>query len=201
MAAMDCLAAISNRSKFMSEPRNVAVIVGSLRKESFNRKMALALAELVPPTLKLEIVEIRNLPLYNQDDDANPPPNSAAFKARIQKADAVLFVTPEYNRSVPGVLKNAIDIASRPYGKSAWDRKPGAVISVSPGAIGGFGANHALRQSLVFLNVPALQQPEAYIGNAATLFDPAGKLINDATREFLQKFGQAYAAWVERILA
>jgi chromate reductase len=185
----------------MSTDRDVAVLVGSLRKESFNRKMAHAVAQLVPPTLKLEIVEIRQLPLYNQDDDANPPPNSAAFKARIQKADAVLFVTPEYNRSVPGVLKNAIDIASRPYGKSAWDGKPGAVISVSPGAIGGFGANHALRQSLVFLNVPTLQQPEAYIGNAATLFDPAGKLINDATREFLQKFGQAYAAWVERILA
>lgn len=185
----------------MSTVRDVAVLVGSLRKESFSRKMALALAALSPASLKLEIVEIRDLPLYNQDDDANPPAPSAAFKARIQKADAVLFVTPEYNRSVPGVLKNAIDIASRPYGKSAWNGKPGAVISVSPGAIGAFGANHALRQSLVFLNVPAMQQPEAYLGGVATMFDAAGTLTNDVTREVLQKFIQAYAAWVERNLA
>ena len=130
---------------------NVAVLVGSLRKGSFNRKMANALMRMAPASLVLEIVEIGDLPLYNQDEDANPPAASAAFKARIQQADAVLFVTPEYNRSVPGVLKNAIDIASRPYGKSAWNGKPAAVISVSPGAIGGFGANHALRQSLVFL--------------------------------------------------
>ena len=185
----------------MSTVRDVAVLVGSLRKESFSRKMALALAALSQASLKLEIVEIRDLPLYNQDDDANPPAPSAAFKARIQKADAVLFVTPEYNRSVPGALKNAIDVASRPYGKSAWNGKPGAVISVSPGAIGASGANHALRQSLVFLNVPAMQQPEAYLGGVATMFDAAGKLTNDVTREFLQKFIQAYAAWVERNLA
>src|SRR5947209_13553334 len=117
----------------MSTTRDVAVFVGSLRKESFNRKMANALAAMAPAPLKLEIVEIRQLPLYNQDDDANPPASSAAFKQRVQKADAVVFVTPEYNRSMPGVLKNAIDIASRPYGKSAWNGKPGAVISVSPG--------------------------------------------------------------------
>ena len=184
----------------MSTTRDVAVFVGSLRKESFNRKMANALIAMAPASLKLEIVEIRQLPLYNQDDDANPPAVSAAFKARVQKADAVLFVTPEYNRGMPGVLKNAIDIASRPYGKSAWNAKPGAVISVSPGAIGGFGANHQLRQSLVFLNVPALQQPEAYIGNAAKLFDESGKLTDDATRDFLQKFLQAFAQWIERII-
>jgi chromate reductase len=182
----------------MSTTRDVAVFVGSLRKESFNRKMANALVAMAPASLKLEIVEIRQLPLYNQDDDANPPPASAAFKQRVQKADAVLFVTPEYNRSMPGVLKNAIDIASRPYGKNAWNGKPGAVISVSPGAIGGFGANHHLRQSLVFLNVPALQQPEAYIGNAAKLFDESGKLTDDSTRDFLQKFLQAFAQWIER---
>ena len=176
---------------------NVAVLVGSLRKESFNRKMANALLGMAPPSLALEIVEIRNLPLYNQDDDANPPAASAAFKARIQQADAVLFVTPEYNRSVPGVLKNAIDIASRPHGKSAWNGKPAAVISVSGGAIGAFGANHHLRQSLVFLNMPALQQPEAYIGGAAGLFDEQGKLINDSTRDFLKKFLDAFAAWIE----
>ena len=176
---------------------NVAVLVGSLRKESFNRKMANALLGMAPPSLALEIVEIRNLPLYNQDDDANLPAASAAFKTRIQQADAALFVTPEYNRSVPGVLKNAIDVASRPYGKSAWNGKPAAVISVSPGAIGAFGANHHLRQSLVFLNMPALQQPEAYIGGAAGLFDDQGKLVNDSTRDFLKKFLDAFVAWIE----
>src|SRR5215469_16206715 len=143
----------------MNKDRKVAVLVGSLRKESFNRKMANALIAMAPAPLKLEIVEIRQLPLYNQDDDATPPAPSVAFKARVQRADAVLFVTPEYNRSVPGVLKNAIDIASRPYGKSSFDGKPAAVISVSPGGAGGFGANHHLRQSLVFLNMPVLQQP------------------------------------------
>jgi chromate reductase len=180
--------------------RNVAVLVGSLRKESFNRKMANALCAMAPTSLALEIVEIRDLPLYNQDDDANPPAASAAFKARIQKADAALFVTPEYNRSVPGVLKNALDVASRPYGKSAWDGKPCAVMSVSPGAIGGFGANQHLRQSFVFLNMPTLQQPEAYIGGAASLFDDQGKFVNDSTRQFAQKFLDAFAAWVERNL-
>jgi chromate reductase, NAD(P)H dehydrogenase (quinone) len=175
---------------------NVAVLVGSLRKESFNRKMANAVIGMAPPSLALEIIEIRNLPLYNQDDDADPPAASAAFKARIQQADAALFVTPEYNRSVPGVLKNAIDIASRPYGKSAWNGKPAGVISVSPGAIGAFGANHHLRQSLVFLNMPALQQPEAYIGGAAGLFDEQGKLVNDSTRDFLKKFLDAFVAWI-----
>ena len=182
------------------DARNVAVLVGSLRKESFNRKMANALCAMAPASLALEIVEIRDLPLYNQDDDANPPAASAAFKARIQKADAALFVTPEYNRSVPGVLKNALDVASRPYGKSAWDGKPCAVMSVSPGAIGGFGANQHLRQSFVFLNMPALQQPEAYIGGAASLFDDQGKFVNDSTRQFAQKFLDAFAAWVERNL-
>ena len=146
----------------------------------------------------MEIVEIGKLPLYNQDDDASPPAESAAFKARIAKARAFLFVTPEYNRSVPGVLKNAIDIASRPYGQSAWEGKPGAIISVSPGAMGAYGANHALRQSFVFLNVPTMAQPEAYIGGAAKLFDDKGVLINDSTREFLQKFLDAFVKWIER---
>jgi chromate reductase len=152
---------------------------------------------LAPPSLKMEIVEIGQLPLYNQDDDADPPAASKEFKARIQKADAFLFATPEYNRSVPGVLKNAIDIASRPYGQSAWDGKPGAVMSVTPGGQGAFGANHHLRQSLVFLNVPVLQQPEAYISKAGELFDETGKLKSDDTRAFLQKFAAAFAAWVE----
>ena len=185
----------------MTTPYDVGVFVGSLRKESFSRKMAKALIGVAPATLKLEIVEIGQLPLYNQDDEANPPAPSAAFKARVRKAQAVLFVTPEYNRSVPGVLKNAIDIASRPYGDSAWNGKPGGVVSVSPGVIGAFGANHHLRQSLVFLNVPALQQPEAYIGNAAKIFDASGALSEDSVRDFIRKYMDAFAKWVELNLA
>ena len=181
----------------MSTSRRVAVIVGSLRKDSLNRKMAVALAALAAPALQFEIVEIGQLPLYNQDDDEHPGPAVVEFRQRVAAADAVLFVTPEYNRSVPGVLKNAIDIGSRPYGKSVWNGKPGAVVSVSPGAIGGFGANHHLRQSLVFLNVPMLNQPEAYIGNAGALFAADGTIATDATRDFLKKFVDAYARWVE----
>jgi chromate reductase len=179
---------------------NVAVIVGSLRRESLNRKMAKALIELAPASLKLEIVEIGALPHYNQDDDeaGKVPPAWSDFRNRIKTCDAVLFVTPEYNRSVPGVLKNAIDVGSRPYGQSAWAGKPAAVVSVSPGAIGGFGANHHLRQSLVFLDMPALQQPEMYIGGAAQLFDASGKLTNDGTRDFLRKLLDAFAAWIEK---
>jgi chromate reductase len=123
---------------------------------------------------------------------------SVAFKARVKKADAVLFVTPEYNRSVPRALKNAIDVGSRPKAQSAWEGKPCAVISVSPGAIGGFGANRHLRQSLVFLNMPAMQQPEAYIGGADKLFDAQGNLANDSTRAFMQKFMEAFGTWLER---
>ena len=180
----------------MSAIRDVAVLVGSLRKESINRKVAAALCELAPPLLKPEIIEIGQLPLYNQDQDANPPAVWSAFRQRIKGADAVLFVTPEYNRSVPASLKNAINVASRPYGQSAWNGKPGAVVSASPGAIGGFGANHHLRQSLVFLNVPAMQQPEAYIGGADKLFDGNGNLVNDGTRKFLQDFMRAFSDWI-----
>ena len=182
----------------MASPRRVAVVVGSLRKDSLNRKMAKALSAIAPPSLSLEIVEIGQLPLYNQDDDANPPAASVAFKEKIAGADAVLFVTPEYNRSVPGVLKNAIDVASRPYGKSAWDGKPAGVVTVSPGAIGGFGANHHLRQSLVFLNMPVLQQPEAYVGGAGDLFDESGGIKKPDTKKFLDTFLAALAAWIER---
>ena len=181
-------------------PKKIAVFVGSLRKESFNRKMAKALAALAPESLKLEIVEIGGLPLYDQDcdDEGKPPSAWTAFRERVKTFDGFLFVTPEYNRSVPGVLKNAIDVGSRPYGQSVWGGKPGAVISVSPGAIGGFGANHHLRQSLVFLDVPAMQQPEAYIGNAAQLFDAKGNIANETTREFLIKFMDTFAAWVAK---
>jgi len=180
----------------MDKVRDIAVIVGSLRRDSTNRKVANALAEVAPAELKLSIVEIAELPIYNQDGDESPPTAWTEFRVRIRRADAVLFVTPEHNRSVPAALKNALDIGSRPYGKSAWNGKPGAVVSASPGAIGAFGANHHLRQSLVFLNVPAMPQPEAYIGGVDKLFDANGRLINDGTRKFLQGFMQAYAAWI-----
>jgi chromate reductase, NAD(P)H dehydrogenase (quinone) len=162
---------------------------------------ARTLAALAPAELQLEIVEIGQLPLYNQDDDDNgtPRPEWVSFRERVRPADAVLFVTPEYNRSVPGVLKNAIDVGSRPYGQSVWNGKPGAVISVSPGAIGGFGANQHLRQSCVFLNVPMMQQPEAYIGGAATLFDKEGNITNESTRNFLKSFIEAFAVWIEKV--
>ena len=176
----------------------VAVIVGSLRKESINRRVALALADLAPNGVRLEIIEIGQLPLFDPDldDEGRAPEAWIAFRDRIKTCDAVLFVTPEYNRSVPGVLKNAIDVGSRPYGKSVWNNKPAAVVSVSPGAIGGFGANHHLRQSLVFLNMPILQQPEAYVGNAGNLFGEDGGLAQDATREFLKTFMAAFASWI-----
>jgi chromate reductase len=180
--------------------KKIAVFVGSLRKESFNRKMAKVLTTLAPESLTLEIIEIGGLPLYDQDydDEGKPPSEWTEFRKRVKSFDGVLFVTPEYNRSVPGVLKNALDVGSRPYGQSVWGGKPGAVISVSPGVIGGFGANHHLRQSLVFLDVPAMQQPEAYIGGAAQLFDADGNITNETTREFLIKFMNAFAAWVAK---
>ena len=181
----------------MSNVYTVAVLVGSLRKASINRKAALALAALAPPGLKLEIVEIGELPLYNEDIDVTPPPAYSAFRQRVGAADALLFVTPEYNRSVPAPLKNAIDVGSRPYGKSCLSGKPGAVFSASPGAIGGFGANHHLRQSLVFLDVPCMQQPEAYLSNAGAAFDEAGN-PSETVKPFLQTFINAYAKWVEQ---
>ena len=177
---------------------HIAVLVGSLRRESLTRKMANNLIALAPKTLKLEIVEIGNLPLYNADLEAEPPPAWVAFRERVRGMQAVLFVTPEYNRSMPAALKNALDVGSRPYGKSVWSGKPCAVASVSPGSVGGFGANHHLRQSLVFLDMPAMQQPEAYIGGADKLLDPEGKLSNPGTGEILGKFMNAFAAWIER---
>lgn len=181
----------------MSNVYKIAVVVGSLRKQSINRKVALALAELAPANLELSIVEIGDLPLYNEDIDVTPPAAYSTFRQQVASSDALLFVTPEYNRSVPAPLKNAIDVGSRPYGQSAWGGKPGAIISVSPGAIGGFGANHHLRQSLVFLDVPCMQQPEAYLGGAGSAFDEAGKL-SESVKPFLQNFINAYAKWVEQ---
>ena len=175
----------------------IAIIVGSLREGSINRKVARSICGLRNDNLDCSMIEIGDLPLYNQDLDADPPAQWKRFREQISPADGVLFVSPEYNRGIPGVLKNAIDVGSRPYGHNAFNGKPGGVISVSPGAIGGFGANHAVRQSLVFLNVPAMPQPEAYIGNAAKLFDDQGKLTDTSAREFLQKFLQAFAQWIE----
>lgn len=178
--------------------KKIAVLIGSLRKESFNRKVAKQLIKLAPDSLELEIVEIGHLPHYNEDIDQNPPKEYVEFRDKIKSADGVLFVTPEYNRSVPSALKNALDVGSRPYGKSVWNGKPGAVASVSMSAIGGFGANHILRQSMVFLNVPMMQQPEAYIGSAHTLFDDKGNLVNEDTKKFLKNYIDAYADWVKK---
>ena len=178
----------------------IAVLVGSLRRGSYSRMLADALIEIAPDSVIMEKIDIGSLPLYNQDfdDDGTPPPSWTTFRDSMRNYDAVLFVTPEYNRSVPGVLKNALDVGSRPYGKSIWGRKPGAVISISSGALGGFGANHHLRQTLVSLNVPVLQQPEAYIGNIAGLFSPEGKLTNEGTGDFLQKFLKAFITWIDK---
>src|SRR4051794_26768480 len=182
----------------MPSTRRVAVIVGSLRRDSLNRKMAKALIAMAPASLALEIVEIGALPHYNQDDDASPPPASVAFKEKIAAADAVLFVTPEYNRSVPGVLKNAIDVASRPYGKSAWSGKPGAVIGISIGAIGTATAQQHLRNILAYLDMPTLGQPEAFIQLRDGLFDDAGGFANPDTKKFLQGWMDRYVAWVKK---
>ena len=181
----------------MKKKFQVAVLVGSLRQDSLNRKMARAMGRLAPSSLVLDIVEIGDLTLYNEDAEANAPAAWQRFRSEVGGSDAVLFVTPEYNRSVPGALKNALDVGSRPYGESVWSGKPAAVMTVSPGAIGGFGANHHLRQSLVFLDMPVLQQPEAYIGGAGKLFDEAGESVVEGTRDFVQTFIDAFSAWIE----
>jgi chromate reductase len=194
--------ACSERRANMSTRRDVAVIVGSLRRESLNRKLAHVLIDIAPSALTLQIVEIGALPLYNQDldDDKHGPPSSyTEFRQRVKRADGLLFVTPEYNRSVPAPLKNAIDVGSRPYGKNVWAGKPSAIVSGSAGSIGGFGANHHLRQSFVFLDILAMQQPEAYISGVDKLFDESGRIGNESTRAFLGKFVQAYATWLDRL--
>jgi chromate reductase, NAD(P)H dehydrogenase (quinone) len=180
----------------MTTPINVALLVGSLRKDSINRMVANALIECAPATLKFYSIDIGGLNLYNPDEDAKPSTSWITFRSRIKACDALLFVTPEYNRSVPGALKNALDVGSRPYGQSVWSGKPAAVASASPGAIGGFGANHHLRQSLVFLDVPAMAQPEAYFSGADKFFDPAGKLSSPDTRKFFTDFMLSFSMWI-----
>lgn len=180
--------------------RNIALIVGSLRKGSYTRMIANALVELAPAPLRFEPVEIGGLPLYDQDlDHGSPPRPWVDFRNRVRGLDAVLFATPEYNRSIPGPLKNAVDVGSRPYGKSVWSGKPCAIISVSPGSVGAFGANHHLRQCLVFLDMPCMQQPEAYIANVTELVDEEGRVKARGTRDFLQAFVTAFADWVDQL--
>ena len=173
-------------------------MIGSLRKESFNRKIAKEVIKIAPPSLEFEILEIGQLVYYNEDiDQGNPPEEWVQFRNKIKSSDGFLFFTPEYNRGIPAVLNNAIDVASRPYGKNSWAAKPGAVVSVSISALGAFGANHILRQSMVYVDVPMMQQPEAYIGKAGSLFDDSGNLVED-TKKFLQTFIDAYEKWVGR---
>lgn len=176
----------------------IGVVIGSLRKESYSRKIANVLMGLAPESADISEIDISNIEMYNQDieDEGRTPETWTDLRKSISEADAVIFVTPEYNRSVPAVLKNALDVGSRPYGQNSWNGKPGAVISISQGAISGFGANHHLRQTLVFLNVLTMQQPEAYIGNIAALFGADGKL-NENTLGFLKKFMDSFIKWTE----
>lgn len=183
------------------DKRKVAVLVGSLRKDSINRKLASAIAKLAPERFSFQQLEIGDLPLYNQDRDNDMPEPAQRLKRDVSAADALLFVTPEYNRSIPGVLKNALDTASRPYGKNAFARKPGAVIGASIGAIGTAMAQQHLRNVLAYLDVPLLNQPEAYVHFTENLIDDAGTVGNEKTRAFLQAWVNGYVAWVDLVLS
>lgn len=182
--------------------RNIGVIVGSLRKESWNKKIAQALIKLAPDELDLKIVEIGSLPIYNEDLDTpeNIPDEYVNFRKTMKEKDGVIFVTPEYNRSLPGVLKNAIDVGSRPYGQSIWENKAAGVLSASPGAIGGFGASQHLRQTFVFLNILCMQQPEAYIGQVANIFNKDGSIAKEDTVKFLEGYMKSYSKWIDKVL-
>jgi chromate reductase len=179
--------------------KKIAVLIGSLRKESISRKVAQTLITLAPQSIQSELIEIGDLPLYNQDfdDEQRAPATWTQFRNKMSTFDGVLFVTPEYNRSVPAVLKNAIDVGSRPWGQSIWSGKPAAVVSLSVGPIGGFGANQHLKSSLHCLNMPILAQPEMYIGQAGALFNEQNKLVRDDTQQFFKSFMDTFAHWVE----
>ncbi len=184
----------------MERQLRVVALVGSLRRESYTRRVVNALRELAPQAMAIEITPIGSLPLYNEDEETEvPPPAWQAFRNQVRYGDGVLFATPEYNRSIPGVMKNAIDVGSRPGGASVWSGKPAAVLSVSPGLLGGFGANHHLRQCLTFLDMPVLQQPEAYLGRAACLIDADGRITPSETVEFLKRFVGAFEQWIRRL--
>ena len=185
----------------MPAQRKVALLVGSLRKDSFTRKVANAVIKVAPPSLSFETIEIGQLPLYNQDLENATPTAWTEFRDKLHAADAVLFATPEYNRSVPGVLKNAIDVGSRPYGQSVFDKKPGAIVTASPGAIGGFGSNHQIRQASVFLNMPIMLQPEAYLGHVSDAsFDDSGCLKDGPLKDLITTVAHAFHDWVDTIL-
>jgi chromate reductase len=178
----------------------IAIIVGSLREGSLNRKMARSICAIRDDNLDCSMVEIGDLPLYNQDLDNSPPEQWARFRREVAPADGVLFVSPEYNRGIPGVLKNAIDVGSRPYGQSVFDKKPAAIVTVSPGSIGGFGANHQIRQTCVFLNMPVMQQPEAYLGHVSDdSFDANGQLNDGPLRELVTNLAHSFHDWVDMI--
>ncbi|QFG53341.1 NADPH-dependent FMN reductase [Chryseobacterium sp.] len=176
--------------------KKIAVIVGSLRKESYNRKIAQEMIRLSEGKLEMKIVEIADLPLYTEDLDQNPPEAWTSFREQIKGADGLLIVSPEYNRTIPGALKNAVDVGSRPYGSSVWPGKPGAVVTSSISSLGGLAANHHIRQAFVFVDVPLMQQPEAYIGNAAEIFKEDGKTLVADTEKFLSDFIDAFHQWV-----
>lgn len=179
----------------------IAILVGSLREASLNRKVAQSLCAIRGDGLDCEIVEIGDLPLYNQELEDDPPSQWTRFRGQVGPADGVLFVSPEYNRGIPGCLKNAIDVGSRPYGKSVFDKKPAAVITASPGGIGGFGANHQIRQCCVFLNMPVMQQPEAYLGHVTDdSFDSDGCLKDGPLKDLVTKLAHAFHDWVHTIL-
>jgi chromate reductase len=179
----------------------IAIVVGSLRKDSINRKVARSMCAIRGDNLDCSIIDIGKLPLYNQDLDVDPPAEWVAFREQIAACDGVLFCTPEYNRGVPGVLKNAIDVGSRPYGKSVWHKKPAAIISASPGSIGGFGANHQLRQACVFLDMPVMQQPEAYLGHVNDdSFDADGCLKEGPLQKLVETLAHAFHDWVDLII-
>lgn len=181
-------------------PYKIAILVGSLREGSINKKVARSICGLRGDDLECSIIDIGSLPLYNQDHDANPPQEYVRFREQIAQADGVLFVSPEYNRGIPGVLKNAIDVGSRPYGQSVFDKKPAAIVTASPGSIGGFGANHQIRQAAVFLNMPVMQQPEAYLGHVSDdSFDESGCLKEGPLKEIVKGLAQAFHDWVEMI--
>lgn len=181
----------------MTRIYDVAVLVGSLRRDSFSQRVAGALIARSSAILALRIVSIGHLSIYNQDEDASPPTSHSDFRASLRRADAVLFVTPEYNRGVPGGLKNAIDIGSRPYGESVFASRPAAIVSQSPGDLGGALANHALRPTLMFLDMPTMAQPEMYLTNVVKAVGPDGTVANPATAASLDQFLASFAAWVE----